>query len=115
MSTTEDDNLTTALVALGAIGLGIGAFAALSSWERRRRFNDALRKSLERDGVGLVDATLGRRSDVPVWVVTVNAPWRGVGVYNAAFAAGTDPYSPQTLGSLVRRLRAALAPEARVG
>lgn len=115
MSTKEDDTLVTALVALGAIGLGIGAFAALSSWEKRRRFNDALRKALERDGVGLIDAALARRSGVPVWVVTVSSPWRGVQVYHAAFEAMDDPYSPQTLGVLIRRLRAALEREARVG
>lgn len=101
----NDDELTTAAIALGAIGLGFAGFAALSKWEKKRRFHDALKTSLAEYGVDLVAAEVGRASNGgPTWFVTVNHPWEGVQSYQADFDPGTDLYAVVTLNDLIDRL-----------
>ena len=109
--TAQNDELGKALLALGAIGLGLAGFAALSAWERKSRFKDALAGCLEEYGVGLVDAELGKdESGNPVWYVTLNHPWDGILTYHADLAAGVDPYSASTLDDLLERLIRAIPP-----
>jgi hypothetical protein len=102
---SRNDDLTTAIVALGALGLGVAGFAALSRWEKKRTFLDALRAGLEEHDVGLVAADVGRSEDGgPAWFVTVSHPWTGILSYHVDFDHGTDLYAAQTLNDLVDRL-----------
>jgi len=107
----NNDDLAAAILALGAIGIGIAGFAALSKWEQKKRFVEALTAALAEHGVGLVSAEVGRGSDDgPAWFVTVDHPWAGVGLqsYNAVFANGTDLYAAATLDRLIERLLEAM-------
>ena len=106
---SRNDDLGAAIIALGAIGLGIAGFAALSKWEKKKRFRDALEAALAEHGVGLVAAEIGR-SDLsgPAWFITINDPWTGLQSYHADYAPGTDLYSAATLDDLIERLLATM-------
>ncbi|RME22432.1 MAG: hypothetical protein D6798_15790 [Deltaproteobacteria bacterium] len=102
---SNDDDLAAAIIALGAIGLGIAGFAALSRWEKKKSFHEALRAGLGEHGVGLVAAEVGRADDGgPTWFVTVNHPRAGLQSYQADFDPGTDLYAASTLNDLIDRL-----------
>lgn len=99
------DELKTAAVALGLLGLGVAGYFALSEYDRRRAFEAALRTALDERGGNFVSARLGR-SDTgnPVWYVTVNHPWQGLTTYSAEFPVGTDAYSEATCHDLITRV-----------
>jgi len=112
---SKNDDLKNAMIALGAIGLGLAGFAALSEWEKRKRFTDALEAGLGEAGVGLVTAEVGRSAaGGPSWHVTVNHPWEGLLSYHADFPIGEDPYSADSLDQLIRRLVYTMPPASRV-
>ena len=109
---SENDDLTTAIFALGAIGLGIAGFKALSKWDAKAKFLDALEGALADHGLSLVAAEVGRGTEgQPAWFVTVNRPRVGLGSYQASFPRETDLYSAKTLNQLLDRLLAAMKPD----
>ncbi|MEZ4322504.1 MAG: hypothetical protein R3F61_33865 [Myxococcota bacterium] len=111
---SKNEDLSNAMIALGAIGLGLAGFAALSEWEKRRQFREALEASLGQRGVGLVTAEVGRSaSGGPSWHVTVNHPWNGLLSYHADFPSGADPYSADALDDLIGRLVYTMPPTRR--
>jgi hypothetical protein len=105
----ENDDLAAAILALGAIGLGIAGFAALSRWDQQRTFLEALKAGLADQGVGLVAAEVGRSTEGdPSWFVTVSHPVAGLLSYQADFDTGTDLHAAATLNDLIDRLRRAM-------
>jgi hypothetical protein len=101
----NDDDLDAAIIALGAIGLGIAGFAALSRWEKKKSFHAALKAGLAEHEVSLVAAEVGRGANGgPTWFVTVNHPWAGLQSYQADFNRGTELYTATTLNELIGRL-----------
>ncbi|NOY25814.1 MAG: hypothetical protein GXP62_08055 [Oligoflexia bacterium] len=111
---SSNNDLATAVSALGAIGLGLAGFAALSVWDQKKRFKGALEAALGEQGVGMVAAELGRSAGGgPAWFVTINHPWEGIQSYRADFDPGTDAYGAGTLNALIERLLQAMPPTER--
>ena len=105
-----DQGLKTALVALGAIGLGLAGYVALSSRDKRKKFKEALRATLEEQQIGFVSADLARgASNAPIWHVTIDHPSMGIQRYYADFPLDTEPYSADTLNALLDRLFVAIS------
>lgn len=107
MSSQIDRDLLLGLNALRTQGTLDGrSFLQASFYVRRRCFEDALRMTLEEDKISLVSA--GHQG--PAWKVTVQTQVQGIQTFKAALDPGQSHYSIQTLGSLIRRVRAACDP-----
>ena len=110
----DNDDLAAAIIALGAIGLGVAGFAALSARDQKKRFKQALEAGLSDYGVGLVSAELGRAaSGGPSWIVTLNHPWQGLLSYHVDFRRGRNAYHANTLSEVIDRLLKTMPPTER--
>ncbi len=74
----DEEDLKKALAALAVIGIGYAAFKTLDDSAQRRRFKEALSGTLAQQGIGLVEATIGRAQGRRFWRVTYNHPWVGI-------------------------------------
>ena len=100
----NDEDKEYALTALAAIGLGVAAYAVLTSATRRRAFKQAIRYAVESHGAGFVEANLARIDGTPIWLVTLNHPWQGIAKHRLSFPADVDPYSKEVLNSVIASL-----------
>jgi hypothetical protein len=65
---------------------------------------ELLRDQLGHAGLILVNASVGRTSNGPVWVVTLESPVSGVITLHAQLAETEEPYSPATVADVVGRV-----------
>ncbi|MCC6526977.1 MAG: hypothetical protein IT373_30295 [Polyangiaceae bacterium] len=91
------------LLLAGGILLGIGLLAASGSQgnaeQRRRRFEEDLRRALAELGVSFVAAALGRgRQNEPFWDVTLQSALGETWTERVRLPGGEDPFSSAAVG-----------------
>lgn len=95
----ETDKL---LLGAGLAGLG---YLAWKSHEKRKAFQEQLAQSLGACAIKLVYPDLGFLPDGRhVWHLTVEVPGGGAVTLRSPLLPGADPYGPDTVGDLVRRV-----------
>jgi len=97
------DAVATFILGVGA-GVLVGAAVSAAASSRRAAFSDRLRVGLERNGIRLLSANLGRNGRKPVWVITVERADGVVQTLHGPLAADAEPYALATCDRIVARL-----------
>lgn len=105
----NNDELTNALLAIGAVGLGLAGAAAISAHQQRRRsFRSGLDQWAADNVLEIVSAELGRSGGQPTWFVTIKLPNGAIASYNATLTQDQSGYADRTLMDLINRLGSAI-------
>lgn len=110
------DNTVALAAGMGALlGIGVLAGVAIAGGfeDRRAAFSDNLRAQLQLSGIELIAATLGRKDDTPIWVLSLQLPNQHVTTIHAQVHEGEDPLSAVTCGAIAERVARRFLPQLR--